>query len=66
MGIARGVVDEGWLELNAISVLNEYRRRGVASAMVAKLIRWGEGRALPFLPRSVQRLPTPQSLSTSA
>jgi GNAT superfamily N-acetyltransferase len=41
VGIARGVVDEGWLGLFALEVAPSARRRGVAAALVGALASWG-------------------------
>lgn len=41
-GIARGVVDDGWLGLTTLEVLPGHRRQGHARALVADLGRWAD------------------------
>jgi GNAT superfamily N-acetyltransferase len=41
IAIARGVVDDGWLGVTAVEVDAEFRREGLASAVMAELWRWG-------------------------
>jgi GNAT superfamily N-acetyltransferase len=50
-GIARGVVDSGWLGLSALEVDPAHRRRGLATALMAALEAWGlgEGAAQAYL-----------------
>jgi GNAT superfamily N-acetyltransferase len=38
--IGRGVVDDNWLGLSSIAVDPQFRRRGLARAVVAALVRW--------------------------
>jgi N-acetylglutamate synthase len=38
--IGRGVVDDGWLGLSSIAVGPQFRRRGLARAIVAGLVEW--------------------------
>jgi ribosomal protein S18 acetylase RimI-like enzyme len=38
--IGRGVVDDGWLGLSSIAVGSQFRRRGLAPAIVAGLAEW--------------------------
>ncbi|MCW2527720.1 MAG: GCN5-like N-acetyltransferase [Pseudonocardiales bacterium] len=44
LGIARGVVDDGWLGITALEVSPAARRRGVASFVMGALARWGSER----------------------
>lgn len=41
-GIARGVVDDGWLGLTMIETAPQYRRSGVGTRLVSELARWGQ------------------------
>ena len=43
IGIARGVLDEGWLGVSAVEVAPDWRRRGVAGALMAALQSWAAG-----------------------
>jgi GNAT superfamily N-acetyltransferase len=43
VGVARGVVQGGWLGVFAVAVLPEARRRGVARALLGALREWGDG-----------------------
>jgi GNAT superfamily N-acetyltransferase len=40
IGIARGAVDDGWLGITAVEVDPAYRRRGVATTLMAALHTW--------------------------
>lgn len=42
--VARGVVTDGWLGVSAVTVEEPYRRRGLATAVMAALQRWGADR----------------------
>jgi N-acetylglutamate synthase len=44
VAIGRGAVDDRWLGVTAVEVRPEYRRRGLASAVMAALWRWGTAR----------------------
>jgi ribosomal protein S18 acetylase RimI-like enzyme len=44
VGIARGVVDDGWLGITALEVAPQARRRGVAGFVMGALARWGAER----------------------
>jgi ribosomal protein S18 acetylase RimI-like enzyme len=41
LGVARGIVTDGWLGVTAVTVEPVHRRRGVATALMAGLGRWG-------------------------
>jgi GNAT superfamily N-acetyltransferase len=41
VAIARGVVDDGWLGVTAVEVEPQYRRLGLASAVMSRLWQWG-------------------------
>lgn len=41
LGIARGTVDSEWLGITALEVAADARRRGIATALVARLEAWG-------------------------
>jgi N-acetylglutamate synthase len=41
VAVGRGAVDEDWLGVMAVEVEPEYRRRGLATAVMAGLARWG-------------------------
>ncbi len=40
LGVARGVVDEGWLGVSAVTVDESRRRRGVGTHLLGELARW--------------------------
>ena len=42
--VARGVVTDGWLGVTAVTVAEEHRRRGLATAVMAALQRWAADR----------------------
>jgi GNAT superfamily N-acetyltransferase len=42
--VARGVVTDDWLGVSAVTVEEEHRRQGLASAVMAALYRWGAER----------------------
>jgi N-acetylglutamate synthase len=42
--VARGVVTDDWLGVAAVTVEERYRRRGLATAVMAALQRWGADR----------------------
>lgn len=42
--VARGAVVDGWLCVTAVTVDERYRRRGLATAVMAALGRWGRSR----------------------
>jgi ribosomal protein S18 acetylase RimI-like enzyme len=42
--VARGAVADGWLVVTAVTVDERYRRRGLATAVMAALGRWGQER----------------------
>jgi GNAT superfamily N-acetyltransferase len=42
--VARGVVTDGWLGVSAVTVDEAHRRRGLATAVMTALYRWGAGR----------------------
>ena len=44
LGVARGIVTDGWLGVTAVTVPERHRRRGVGSALMAELLRWGADR----------------------
>lgn len=41
LGVGRGVVDDDWLGVTAVTVTPAARRRGIGSAVMAGLARWG-------------------------
>jgi ribosomal protein S18 acetylase RimI-like enzyme len=41
VAIGRGALDDGWVGISAVEVVAERRRRGLATAVVAALCRWG-------------------------
>ncbi len=43
VAVGRGVVTGGWLGVGAVTVAEEHRRRGLATAVMAELTRWGAG-----------------------
>jgi GNAT superfamily N-acetyltransferase len=45
VGIARGVVEDGWLGVTAVEVAADQRRRGIASALMQSLVAWAHGQA---------------------
>jgi GNAT superfamily N-acetyltransferase len=44
VAVARGVVTDDWLGVTAVSVAEEHRRRGLATAVMAAVSRWAAGR----------------------
>lgn len=44
LGVARGVTDEGWLGVTALTVSERARRRGVARHLMRGLAHWGAAR----------------------
>ncbi|MBB3676410.1 GNAT family N-acetyltransferase [Modestobacter versicolor] len=42
--VARGVLTDGWLGVTAVTVAEEHRRRGLATAVMAALQRWAAER----------------------
>ncbi|MGY1634697.1 GNAT family N-acetyltransferase [Geodermatophilus sp. SYSU D01186] len=42
--VARGVVTDGWLGVSAVTVAEQHRRRGLATAVMAALQRWAADR----------------------
>jgi ribosomal protein S18 acetylase RimI-like enzyme len=40
VAVCRGAVDDGWLGVMAVEVLPDYRRRGLAQALMAALWQW--------------------------
>jgi N-acetylglutamate synthase len=42
--VARGVVTDGWLGVSAVTVAEAHLRRGLATAVMTALYRWGAGR----------------------
>ncbi|WNV76578.1 GNAT family N-acetyltransferase [Geodermatophilus sp. DSM 44513] len=47
--VGRGVVDDGWLGVAAVTVDERHRRQGLATAVMAALQRWGAGRGARWL-----------------
>ena len=47
--VARGVVTDGWLGVAAVTVGEEYRRQGLATAVMAGLQRWGAERGAQWV-----------------
>lgn len=43
VAVARGVVTEDWLGVSGVTVAEEHRRRGLATAVMSALTRWGAG-----------------------
>jgi GNAT superfamily N-acetyltransferase len=43
VAVGRGVVTGGWLGVGAVTVAEDRRRRGLATAVMAALTRWGAG-----------------------
>ncbi len=41
VAVGRGIVDEGWLGVTAVTVDEAYRRRGLGSAIMTGLAAWG-------------------------
>jgi ribosomal protein S18 acetylase RimI-like enzyme len=41
VAVARGVVTDDWLGVSAVTVAEEHRRRGLATAVMGALTRWG-------------------------
>jgi ribosomal protein S18 acetylase RimI-like enzyme len=41
VGVARGAMDDGWLGVMALEVEPDYRRQGLAAAVMAELWQWG-------------------------
>ncbi|MEX5718017.1 GNAT family N-acetyltransferase [Geodermatophilus maliterrae] len=44
VAVARGVVTGDWLGVTAVAVAEEHRRRGLATAVMAAVTRWGAAR----------------------
>ncbi len=44
LGVARGVLTDGWLGVTAVTVAEPHRRRGVGTALMGELIRWAAER----------------------
>lgn len=44
LGVARGIVTDGWLGVTAVTVVEHHRRRGVGSALMGELVRWAGAR----------------------
>lgn len=44
VAVARGVLVDGWLGVSAVTVAEEHRRRGLATALMARLTGWAAGR----------------------
>jgi GNAT superfamily N-acetyltransferase len=42
--VARGVLTDGWLGVTAVTVAEEHRRQGLATAVMAALQGWAAGR----------------------
>jgi len=40
LGVARGVVVDGWLGVTAVTVAEPHRRTGVGTALMGELVRW--------------------------
>ncbi|MGY1638743.1 GNAT family N-acetyltransferase [Geodermatophilus sp. SYSU D00742] len=47
--VARGVVTDDWLGVTAVTVAEEHRRRGLATAVMAALQRWAAGRGAQWV-----------------
>jgi N-acetylglutamate synthase len=47
--VARGVVTDDWLGVTAVTVAEEHRRRGLATAVMAALQRWGADRGAQWV-----------------
>ncbi|MBB3083024.1 GNAT family N-acetyltransferase [Geodermatophilus sabuli] len=47
--VARGVVTDDWLGVAAVTVAEEHRRRGLATAVMAALQRWGAERGATWV-----------------
>jgi N-acetylglutamate synthase len=47
--VARGVVTDGWLGVSAVTVEEQHRRRGLATAVMAALHRWGAERGAQWV-----------------
>ncbi len=43
VAVARGVVTDDWLGVSAVTVAEDHRRRGLATAVMGALTRWGAG-----------------------
>ena len=43
LGVGRGVVDEGWLGVTAVTVTGSARRRGVGRHLMRGLAQWATG-----------------------
>jgi len=44
--VARGALSDGWLGVTAVTVAEEHRRRGLATAVMAALTDWAAGRGV--------------------
>jgi ribosomal protein S18 acetylase RimI-like enzyme len=47
--VARGALTDGWLGVTAVTVAEEHRRRGLATAVMAALQRWAAGRGAQWV-----------------
>jgi GNAT superfamily N-acetyltransferase len=45
LGVACGIVTDGWLGVTAVTVPLQHRRRGIGSALMAELLDWAADRA---------------------
>ncbi|MFB9375576.1 GNAT family N-acetyltransferase [Kineococcus gynurae] len=45
VAVGRGSLSPGWLGLSAVEVCDSYRRRGLATLVLAELLRWGATRS---------------------
>ena len=43
VAVARGVLTDDWLGVSAVTVAEDHRRRGLATAVMGALTRWGAG-----------------------
>jgi N-acetylglutamate synthase len=47
--VARGVLTDGWLGVSAVTVVEEHRRRGLATAVMSALQRWAADRGAAWV-----------------
>lgn len=62
VAVGRGIVDEGWLGVTAVTVGEDHRRRGLGSAIMTGLAAWGaeQGARSAYLQVAVENAPALQ------